>query len=182
MSEPRYDHPLTPWTGSGEDHGNGARLELKPNFPRTGFVDGGWWPRSRDLRAELPDLIASLSAQLGGRVGPILRIGFGITEWNPTGRQRLVTPTGHVAFGGWKVFERDVVWMVSHSTALMPITLVVIPPETPHGRAMATLRRASTADNTERPAELLEQAAGSSDQPAEPADRTPSTADTRQRA
>src|SRR4051812_35019694 len=74
MSEPRYDHPLTPWTGSGEDHGNGARLELKPNFPRTGFVDGGWWPRSRDLRAELPDLIASLSAQLGGRVGPILRI------------------------------------------------------------------------------------------------------------
>ncbi|MDT0352853.1 DUF5994 family protein [Pseudonocardia charpentierae] len=24
--------------------------------PTTGWVDGGWWPRSRDLAAELPGL------------------------------------------------------------------------------------------------------------------------------
>ena len=34
------------------------RLRLKPRGPVTGFVDGGWWPRSRDLAAELPALLA----------------------------------------------------------------------------------------------------------------------------
>jgi hypothetical protein len=36
------------------------RLKLKPKAPTTGYVDGAWWPRSRDLSAELPAL-------LGGR-------------------------------------------------------------------------------------------------------------------
>ena len=29
------------------------RLWLKPEAPTTGWVDGGWWPRSQDLAAEL---------------------------------------------------------------------------------------------------------------------------------
>jgi hypothetical protein len=31
----------------------------------TGAVDGGWWPRSRDPDAELPDLIAGLDSSIG---------------------------------------------------------------------------------------------------------------------
>ena len=34
------------------------RLRLKPKAATTGFVDGGWWPRSRDFAVELPGLLA----------------------------------------------------------------------------------------------------------------------------
>src|SRR4051812_49729893 len=42
------------------------RLRLKPKAPTTGWVDGGWWPRSWDLAAELPGLLAVLAVRLGG--------------------------------------------------------------------------------------------------------------------
>jgi len=44
---------------------NGTRLSLVPaTAPRAG-LGGGWWPRSRDATAELPGLIAELSARAG---------------------------------------------------------------------------------------------------------------------
>jgi len=36
------------------------RLRLKPKAPGTGYVDGAWWPHSRSLVEELPDLLAVL--------------------------------------------------------------------------------------------------------------------------
>ena len=41
-----------------------VRLRLKPKAPTTGWVDGGWWPRSRDLAAELPGLLSVLAVRL----------------------------------------------------------------------------------------------------------------------
>jgi hypothetical protein len=142
-----------------------VRLELKQGMPRTGFVDGAWWPRSRDLRAEAPGLVAAVHAQLRATIGPVLRIGFGTGEWNPTGRQRLDTPAGRVAFGGFDVFAPDTVWVTSYSTALEPLVLVVIPPETPDARAADTMRRASISDNRQPQSELL---AGEIDGPEAP--------------
>jgi hypothetical protein len=43
----------------------GLRLRLDPTLARRGILDGGWWPRSRDPDAELPDLIAGLESSLG---------------------------------------------------------------------------------------------------------------------
>ncbi|HVW42390.1 MAG TPA: DUF5994 family protein, partial [Amycolatopsis sp.] len=39
------------------------RLRLKPKAPTTGYVDGAWWPRPRDLSAELPALLAVLAVR-----------------------------------------------------------------------------------------------------------------------
>ncbi len=64
------------------------RLRLKPKAPRSGFVDGAWWPRSDDLNAELPDLLAVLSV----RLGPIDRVMFNVNEW--------VKPTPKLFAGG----------------------------------------------------------------------------------
>ncbi|MDD7942674.1 DUF5994 family protein [Actinomycetospora lutea] len=164
MSEPRDNHDPASLAEHGSDADGGVRLELKPNLKRTGHVDGGWWPRSRDLRVELPALLAAVSAQLGPRVGPTARIGFGAAQWHPTGRQRLVTPTGRVAFDGFADFGADIVWVTSRSTAHTPIVLLVVPPETPPAQATAVMRRASTVDNTELPAALL----GHPDDPDEP--------------
>ncbi|HEY5854871.1 MAG TPA: DUF5994 family protein [Aldersonia sp.] len=41
------------------------RLRLKSNEPRAVCVHGAWWPRSRDLAAELPGLLTVLPIQLG---------------------------------------------------------------------------------------------------------------------
>ncbi|HEY0452486.1 DUF5994 family protein [Actinophytocola sp.] len=41
---------------------------MKPAAPTTGtpgFVDGAWWPRSRDVSAELPTLLPALAVRLG---------------------------------------------------------------------------------------------------------------------
>lgn len=43
----------------------------------SGYVDGAWWPRTADLTAELPDLLAVLSIRLG-RIG---RVVYSLGEW-----------------------------------------------------------------------------------------------------
>ena len=53
MTSGLITNPLRP---SGPDAD--VRLRLKPAAPTSGHVDGSWWPRSRDLAAELPDLLA----------------------------------------------------------------------------------------------------------------------------
>ena len=53
------------------------RLRLKPKAPRTGYVDGAWWPWSDDLTNELPDLLAVLSV----RLGRIERVMYNLGEW-----------------------------------------------------------------------------------------------------
>jgi Family of unknown function (DUF5994) len=45
-----------------------ARVSFDSALIRHGATDGGWWPRSRNARAELPALIAALDARPGVRV------------------------------------------------------------------------------------------------------------------
>jgi hypothetical protein len=42
-----------------------ARLRLDEGSPRKGDVDGAWWPRSRALAIELPNLLETLAPRLG---------------------------------------------------------------------------------------------------------------------
>src|SRR5438445_12082235 len=39
---------------------DGPRLRRRESSVADGFLDGGWWPRSRDLSAGLPGLLAAL--------------------------------------------------------------------------------------------------------------------------
>jgi hypothetical protein len=71
-----------PVTGAVETHQK-LRLKLKPKAPTIGSVDGAWWPRSRDLAAELPALLAVLAV----RLGPIERVGYHLGDWAPTVRR-----------------------------------------------------------------------------------------------
>jgi hypothetical protein len=41
-----------------------VRLRVKPAAPRSGHLDGSWWPRSRDLAAELPTSPAAVTNRL----------------------------------------------------------------------------------------------------------------------
>ena len=68
------------WGGPVEEPRAPLRLRLKPKAATTGFVDGGWWPRSRDLAVELPGLLAVLAV----RLGRIERVSYHLGDWGPT--------------------------------------------------------------------------------------------------
>src|SRR6476620_10557120 len=55
-----------------------ALLRLQTTHFREGILDGAWWPRSRDVTAELPALIEVLTAHLG----PIMRVGMDTAAWD----------------------------------------------------------------------------------------------------
>jgi len=68
------------------------RLRLKPEAPTTGYVDGAWWPHSRDLTAELPTLLPALT----DRLGRIEHVTYSLTTWPPAPRRRP-SPTSRSA-------------------------------------------------------------------------------------
>lgn len=63
---------------SGDSPERRLRMQLKPNVPTSGYVDGAWWPRSRELTVELPELLTALSDQLG----PAALVGYHSAAWN----------------------------------------------------------------------------------------------------
>ncbi|OBI53771.1 DUF5994 family protein [Mycobacterium sp. E787] len=56
------------------------RLQLKPYRAASEHIDGAWWPRSRHLAEELPDLVAAVS----DRLGQVVMIGYRRNGWDET--------------------------------------------------------------------------------------------------
>ncbi|UFS95301.1 MULTISPECIES: DUF5994 family protein [Nocardia] len=67
------------------------QLRLELDASGTGTADGFWWPHSRDLATELPDLLAMLTP----RLGPIHRVIYHLDEWATAPRK--------LDFGGRRV-------------------------------------------------------------------------------
>ncbi|MGZ5379078.1 MAG: DUF5994 family protein [Mycobacterium sp.] len=118
------------------------RLRLKPKAPRSGFVDGAWWPRSYDLNAELPDLLAVLSV----RLGPIDSVLFNVNEWSkPT--PKLVSGGRVVRLDGHQRLAVSTVEVIglNHSR----IALLVVPPNSePDGAHDALMAAAAPSDES----------------------------------
>ena len=117
------------------------RLSLKPESATTGFVDGAWWPASRDLAAELPSLLAAL----GDRAGPVERASYNIGAWDAVPRK--VRVDGNVVrMGGFRSQSAATLKVLGERRTL---TLLVVPPETDEQAAHHILATASEADNTD---------------------------------
>ncbi|WP_055602205.1 DUF5994 family protein [Streptomyces aureus] len=100
-----------------------ARLSLTPKTTLAGLLDGAWWPRSRDLAAELPPLVDALE----GRYGRITRVTVNPTRWPVVPHKAAVT--GHTVHVGWFT-EQDPDKMILLSYSVGRCDLLVIPPET----------------------------------------------------
>jgi len=128
-----------------------TRLALKPGVgPRsspTGFVDGAWWPGSRDLGAEVPPLLKALPRAWGR----IERVSYNLATWGPTARIVLLDGAA-VHLSGYRSQHPDTVDLVGRDYR---ITLLVVPPDTVEGAAARAIATASSAGNTDRPADLL---------------------------
>jgi hypothetical protein len=120
---------------------------LKPKGPATGWVDGGWWPRSRDLSAELPGLVAVLAV----RLGRIERVSYHVGDWDAT-ISRIGCGGGVVRLGGYRAQHADTVDVLA---AGQRVTLLVVPPETSAQTAHAALMAAGHRGNTDDVTTLL---------------------------
>jgi uncharacterized protein DUF5994 len=126
-----------------------VRLELKPEATTaTGFVDGGWWPRSRDLSVELPALVAALA----DRLGQVERVGYRLSEWDPAAH-RIVVDGALVHLDGYRMRSIATVDLVSRTRRL---TLLVVPPDTGEDSARRALGAAGHPDNADSVTALLD--------------------------
>jgi Family of unknown function (DUF5994) len=126
----------------------GLRLRLKPKAPPTGYVDGGWWPRSRDLSVELPTLIRVLAV----RLGRVTRVSFALEAWDNPPRQ--ITVDGRpVRPEGFRSQDQYVLQLIGSGGPRM--SLLVIPPEAGAAAAHDAMMVASGRGNTDRPVEIL---------------------------
>ncbi|WP_406862153.1 DUF5994 family protein [Streptomyces sp. HUAS MG47] len=100
-----------------------ARLSLTPKTTLAGLLDGAWWPRSRDLAAELPPLVDALEE----RFGRITRATVNPTRWPVVPHK--VAVAGHTVHVGWFT-EQDPDKMILLSYTVGRVDLLVIPPET----------------------------------------------------
>jgi hypothetical protein len=118
------------------------RLKLKPKAPATGFVDGAWWPRSRDLSAELPALLAVLAV----RLGPIQRVSYNLVSWDGAPR-RLDIGGRQVRLGGFQVQHPNTVDVIGSNASRL--ILLVLPPGTEPVAAHRILMTASRRENSD---------------------------------
>ncbi|MEU3849365.1 DUF5994 family protein [Streptomyces sp. NPDC029554] len=128
---PRAGHPgLRP--GS-------ALLRLETTESREGILDGAWWPRSRDIGAELPALVGALTAHLG----PVARVGLDAGAWEglPT---RIVVDDRVVHIDSFAVGDDTVLITRADEDIL---SLLVVPPDATPEAAHAAMAQAVRTDN-----------------------------------
>ncbi|MGI5392290.1 DUF5994 family protein [Streptomyces sp. CA-251251] len=126
-----------PTTSEGRPAPSRPRLALAPAGSMPALLDGAWWPRSRDLHAELPELAAVLDP-LWGR---ITRITVNPAQWPVVPRK--VTVAGHVVKVGWFRAEQDPHELPVLSYHVGRWNLVVVPPGTDPVRAAWLMAAAS---------------------------------------
>ncbi|MER5431997.1 DUF5994 family protein [Streptomyces sp. NPDC002588] len=128
------------------------RLSLAPG-PAPALLDGAWWPRSRDLTAELPVLTAVLEP-LWGR---ITRVTVNPTHWPVVPRK--VPVARHVVKVGWFLPEQDPHELLLLSYNVGRWNLLVVPPETDPVSAAWLMAAASDPLGTSTASRLMEEAA-----------------------
>lgn len=128
-----------------------VRLMLKPEIGRqvlaTGYLDGAWWPYSRDLAAEAPALAKALRVCLGG----VERISYSLGAWEPAVRT-LHANGALLRLGGYHFQHADTVDVQGRTHR---ITLLVVPPQATQAAGHQAMALASAAGGTEDPAQLL---------------------------
>ncbi|WP_227984770.1 DUF5994 family protein [Nocardia spumae] len=124
-----------------------ARINAAP--PHTGWFDGGWWPYGDDLTAELPPLLAALTAL----VGTVHRVIYHPGDWD-SATSGFDTDTTWVRLDGLPRKPAHTVDVLGVAGAR--IGLLVVPARTPDNLARAALETAATPGDTSRIEDLLE--------------------------
>jgi hypothetical protein len=127
---------------------NGARLSLVPAALRHTGLGGGWWPRSRDATAELPGLIAELSA----RVGRVSRVALQAGAFDNIPHRLMVGERKvHVAWFRYMNMNTVILTMADRDD----LVLLVVPPLAPPAAAAQALRAVESCPSAGSPDAIL---------------------------
>lgn len=129
-----------------------ARISFRQPVSTAGFIDAAWWPRSRDLTAELPPLLDVLWT--GAR--EITRIAYPLAAWDAAPRRMLIEGRS-VRLGGFATSDPLTV-RLSGLSGQERIDILVIPPDTDPAIAQRALLLASQADDPYRAEEIVARA------------------------
>lgn len=116
-------------------------------------VDAAWWPRSRDLEAELPGLLDVLWSA----AREVDRVSYPIDSWLPVPR-RLTIEGRRVRLGGFTHQDPSMI-SLRDAWGVERIDILVIAPETEPDLAAAAMTIAGRPGPNERAARMLELAA-----------------------
>jgi hypothetical protein len=111
--------------------------------------DGAWWPRTRDLATELPELVA----ELGRRGVRVERFTYSFDAWPPLPR-KIAVPGRVVRTGGFQNMDPQAV-SVSWAGGTRRADLLVIPPETDAITGVRALRLCCTHLSLPRSSRLV---------------------------
>lgn len=129
------------------------RMSLAPGGSAPALLDGAWWPRSRDLGAELPALTAVLDP-LWGR---ITRVTVNPAHWSTVPRK--VPVEGHVVKVGSFLAQQDPHQLLLLSYRVGRWDLLVIPPQTSPASAAWLMAAASDPLRASTASQLMAEAA-----------------------
>ncbi|MEV7357989.1 DUF5994 family protein [Kitasatospora sp. NPDC091276] len=127
------------------------RLLLTPDGSAPGRLDGAWWPRSRDLVAEIP----ALAVELDERWGRVTRVVLNPTHWPVIPRR--IPVAGRMVHAGWFLQEQDENEIMVRSYAPRRLDLLVVPPQSGEAEAAKLMNAAADPANTRTASELIAQ-------------------------
>ncbi|MEW2296039.1 DUF5994 family protein [Streptomyces sp. NPDC006743] len=124
-----------------------ALLRLETTASREGVLDGAWWPRSHDIGAELPALLAALTEHLG----PLSRVGLDATAWEglPT---RIIVDDRVVHVVSFPVGDDTILITRGDRDHF---SLLVVPPEATPEAARAAMAQAVLGGNVSSAEQIL---------------------------
>lgn len=131
-----------------------ARVSFRQPVTSAPHVDAAWWPRSRDLAAELPALLDVLWTA----AREVDRVTYPINSWLPV-PLRLDIEGRRVRLGGFTHQDPSMI-SLRDAWGAERIDILVIPPEAEEDLAAAAMALASRSGRNERAARILELAAG----------------------
>jgi len=144
--------PAEPSRAGASDSTGDDRIVLRPPGGTGAFVDGGWWPRSLDLIAELPAL---LTAGEAAGYGEIRRVNFALTAWDGQPPRRSTMLNRVVKLGGFRSQSPAEITLVE-SSGWKRFTLVVVPPDADPAAARRALAMAGMSGDLHQAHEILD--------------------------
>jgi Family of unknown function (DUF5994) len=130
-----------------------ARVSFRQPVTSAPHVDAAWWPRSRDLEAELPGLLDVLWTA----AREVDRVSYPIHSWLPAPR-RLDIEGRHVRLGGFTHQDPSMI-SLRDAWGAERIDILVIPSDAGPEFARAALMLASRSGPNERAARMLDSVA-----------------------
>ncbi|WP_308268698.1 DUF5994 family protein [Yinghuangia soli] len=122
---------------------------LRPQIAggRPGTLDGAWWPRSRDIGAQLRGLVTALSAH----IAPVSRVGLDRDAWDGVPEHLFIDR--RLVHIDWFPIGDDTVLFTRDDGNL--VALLVIPPHATQHQARQAMAQALDLDNLAQAEQIL---------------------------